>query len=73
MVDAYTFQKGSTSNTFSTKAELFDYMVEQGEFYLDGDIASQMLKHINRRLATTKAKDEKWIRAQNKLLDNGVE
>lgn len=73
MVDGYTFQKGSSSVTFGTRAELFDYMIEQGEFFLDGDTASQMLKHINRRLETTKKGNDKWINAKNKLQDNGVE
>jgi hypothetical protein len=73
MVDGYTFQKGTTTNTFSSRAELYDHMIEQGEFYLAGDEAGKMLKHIERRLITTKKDDKKWIAAREKLLDNGVE
>lgn len=52
MVDAYTFQSGNESKSFKSRAEMFDWMVENGHTFLDGETATKFRKHVEARLAT---------------------
>jgi hypothetical protein len=72
MVDAYTFQTGTESKSFKSRAELFDYMIEKGEYFIDGEIASKMKAHCQKRVekhTASKAsnKDEKVALFQKAL------
>lgn len=61
MVDAFTYQKGSESRTFSSRKELYDYMVEQGEVIIEGEDAPKFKDHVDKRAASaekTKLKDQ---------------
>ncbi len=72
MVDANTFDNG-TPKRFQTRAEMYEYMVDNGYVYLDGDEAVKMHAFIKK---STKNKDNpKWnsakaqIEANNPLLE----
>lgn len=63
MVDAFTWQRNNESKSFRTRAELYDFMIEQGEVIIEGDDAALFEKHCNAR----KAKNPKAIEAMDKV------
>lgn len=46
MVDAFTYTKGNEIRTFSSRAEMYDFMVDNGEAVLDGDDCDRFCRHV---------------------------
>lgn len=51
MVDAFTYTKGNEIRTFSSRAEMYDYMVDNGEAVLEGDDCDKFCRHVAVRAA----------------------
>jgi len=51
MPNAYTYTKGNEMREFTTRAELYDYMISVGEVILEGDDAPIFEAHCNKRKA----------------------
>lgn len=49
MPDAFTYTRGNEQRTFKSRAELYDYMIEQGEVILEGDDAVKFKAHCEKR------------------------
>lgn len=58
MVDAFTFTKSGQSHSFASRAEMFGWMIENGELFLDGETAQQMLAFAKKKLGTLDTKSE---------------
>lgn len=56
MTNAYTYTKGDETRTFSSRKELYDYMIERGEVVLEGDDAPIFANHVSKS-AHPKARD----------------
>ena len=49
MPNAYTWTRGNEIKEFSTRAQLYDYMVEVGDIILEGDDAVLFRNHCEKR------------------------
>ena len=67
MPNAYTFTKGSDMREFTSRKELYDYMLEQGEIILEGDDAPIFLKHCEKRVTDKHRVAEKAKIALDKI------
>lgn len=50
MVDAFTFDNGAPKR-FSSRQDMYDYMVENGHVILEGDDAPKFKAHVDKRAA----------------------
>lgn len=49
-MDAYTWTKGEERKTFTTRAQLYDWMMSVGDVILEGDDAPKFEAHVQKRL-----------------------
>lgn len=54
MVNAFTFDNGSP-RSFSSRAEMYDFMLENGHVVLEGDDAVKFRAHAEKRVADNKS------------------
>lgn len=66
MVDAYTFDDGAGMRKFRTRAEMYDYMVENGHHIDEGDDVPKFSAHVEKRLAKN-ANDSKAAAVKAKM------
>jgi len=72
MVDAFSFTDGQGIRSFKSRAEMFDWMIDNGHVFLEGDFASKMLKHVNNKI-NLNANDNKAKAIKTQLEYHGVE
>lgn len=64
MVDAFTWTRGGEIKSFSSRAELYDHMINVGDVIIEGDDAPKFAAHVEKR---AKAGNEKAMAAQARL------